>query len=73
MLPYGGATGRRVRYYTTPMKCISCKHLWYMPKCMDAPYGEFGCLKLECDLYDTQPADVENCEHYELKQPVTSE
>jgi len=55
------------------MKCISCKHLWYMPKCMDAPYGEFGCLKLECDLYDTQPADVENCEHYELKQPVTSE
>lgn len=43
------------------MLCDNCKHLHHMYPDWTSPYGEYACLKLECDLYGE---NVTECEHF---------
>lgn len=48
------------------MKCSSCANLWYIPKCQDAPYGEYACMANDDpqDLYGIIAEDVKDCKDY---------
>ena len=52
--------------------CDKCKNLWTMMPCMDSPYGEYGCLKIDCALNPFE--EVTHCEHFDSsEQPSETE